>query len=225
MFRGPWGEKQGWDSFLIKSVNKSTMCHFSPINVDKDGETWRQGRRGRISAPVYARGSLRGCFSSVALIFFFLFFSSGLKFVENEWPNMTTWHKVSLFAQNLRCSNQGEKVRRWKRGNERVEMKEWWMFISSDLMGRVSLCMSHTQPECRVLFLLNALTHIHTHTHVHSHTYIHQCLGVWLIHRAASMRFVFPRCCHDQDLLPLKLIMQMSQLCVNAKPCRDIFLG
>lgn len=38
------------------------------------------------------------------------------------------------------------------------EMKERGMFISSDIMGRVSLCMSHTQPE-RSGFLLNAHTY------------------------------------------------------------------
>lgn len=44
--------KQGRDSILIKSVNKSTMFHFSPITVVKEGE-----RGGGICMPVYARGS------------------------------------------------------------------------------------------------------------------------------------------------------------------------
>lgn len=32
------------------------------------------------------------------------------------------------------------------------------------------------------------------------HTHPVCIIGTWLIHRAASMDLVIPRCCHDQDL-------------------------
>lgn len=83
-------------------------------------------------------------------------------------------------------------------------MKQRGVFISPDLMGRVSLCMSQTQPD--YFFGKCARTRART---------CHQKLSMGLIHCAPSMHFVFPRCCHDQDLQPLKLISQTSYLFVS----------
>ena len=104
--------KQGRDSILIKSVNKSTMFHFSPITVVKEGE-----RGGGICMPVYARGSQRGCLSPVSV-------SLSGKFCC-EWTTKCNNVTQSLIIsstgkQNMRCGNQG--AREWDRGEE---MKEW----------------------------------------------------------------------------------------------------
>lgn len=87
---------------------------------------------------------------------------SSFSFVGQECLNVTKWYRVSLFStlphtKNTRCGNQGrkkcdtEQQRKWKNGN-----KMRGMFISAELMGRISLCMSHTQREH---FLANTQTH------------------------------------------------------------------
>lgn len=115
--RGKWG----WDSILIKSVNMSTMFHFSPITVDKEGETCS---RGEISMPVYARGSLRGCLSSVSVSLCGKFCCKWMTKCDNVTQSLII---SSTNAQNMRCGNQGarkwdrQRQRKWKNRNKRGE--------------------------------------------------------------------------------------------------------
>lgn len=173
---GLLSEKQGWDSTLINSVGKSTMFHFSPITVDTEGETCRWGCLFMQEAHREAASprSLPLCLASC---------------VGNERTNATMWHKVSLFPQqpikHALWQSRSEETRQSNRGNEMGGM-----FISPELMGRVSLCMSQMPPD--YFFWMHTCTHP-------------VCIiSTWLIHRAASMDLVIPRCCHDQDLRLLK---------------------
>lgn len=131
---------------------------------------------GETNASVYARGSPRGCLSSVSL--------SG----EFCWERASKCNDVtqsliifSAAKQNMQCGkSRSEKVRQ-RAGT----------FISADLMGRVSQCMSHRQRD-----------------HFSARTVYHQCLSVWLILCAASVHF--SRCRHDRDLQLLELITETS---------------
>lgn len=119
--------------------------------------------------------------------------------VGNERTNATMWHKVSLFPQlpNKTC---GVAIKEWEsetesnRGNE----IEGNVYLSRLNGQGISV---HESGAARLLF--GGCAHTHTHT---SRIY-HQCLSMWLIHCAASVHFVVPRCCHDQDLQLLKLIL------------------
>lgn len=74
--------EQGLDSILIKSVNKSTMFHFSAITVDKEGETCRLGNWwwwGRVMQEGHSEAA-SPLFLSLCLA----------NLVVNERPNATT---------------------------------------------------------------------------------------------------------------------------------------
>ena len=113
--------------------------------------------------------------------------------------NATVWHKVSLFPQLPNKTRGGTIKERGGEtgssgGNERVEMKERWrgggVFISPDLMGRVSLCMSQTQRESRAEF---HWVHTHTHTHTHSNTYTISIPAWGWFSVAVSVHFRLPK--------------------------------
>lgn len=87
------------------------MFHFSPITADTEGETCRRG-----GGSVYARGSPRGCLSSVSASL------SGKLCWEraNKRDDVTQSLVISSAAkQNMRGGNQGGR----KRDGATEEMK------------------------------------------------------------------------------------------------------
>lgn len=174
---------------LIKGVNKSTMFHFSPITVHKEV--------GGVSrASIYATGSLRGCITSLP--------HSISRFPM--WQRDTKSHYfLKRQTKHAVWQSRSEKVRR----SAAEEMREWGrktksrrrrgVVISPDLM------IGHDSDSARL-----ECTSVDSHTHIQR---IHQqCLSVMLIHCAASVHFVFLRCCRDQDLLLLNLITETCYL-------------
>lgn len=121
----------------------------------------RPAGRGEIYAPVYARGSLRGSLSPFCLCVFL----SGKFYCEWTTKCNDVTQSLTVSTKHEAWQSRIEKVRRSKRGNDRNDRNEGnGMFISSDLMARVSLCMSHTSAEY-------PCTHTHTRAHTCAHTY------------------------------------------------------
>lgn len=176
------------------------MFNSGPIAVDTVGETCNCGEK---SPRLFMQEGHQEASSPLSLSLFFL--SDSFLFL-NEQPNAKTWHKVSLSPyQNTWRGNR--RVRKRDRGKE--EMKEWGMFISPDLMGWVSLCMSHAQHEWS--------ESCDECTHTVCTISVSVC-SWFSVQRQCAVSS--QRCCHDRDLRLLKLIMQMShlsplQLCIG----------
>lgn len=150
------------------------------------------GRGGEIYAPVYARGSLRGSLSR-----------SLLSLCIFVWQ-ILLWMNDQMQRRDAKShgvyKTRGVAIEGWE---SETEQKRKWNVYLFRLNGEgISV---HESYAVRV-----QSTHAHTHTRARTHVYS-QCLSMWLIHCAASMHFLFLRCCNG-DLQPLKLIMQMSYL-------------
>lgn len=158
----------------------------------------RPAGRGEIYAPVYARGSLRGSLS-LSLLSLCFFVWQILLWMNNQMQRRDAKSHCVYKTWGVAIKDwesETEQKRKWQKWQK---WRKWNVYLFRLNGEGISV---HESYECRVP--------MHTHTHARTHVYS-QCLSMWLIHCAASMHFLFLRCCNG-DLQPLKLIMQMSYL-------------